>query len=188
MLTTRSVDVVCPLSKTETHKTVDFQTSVNYSVVGHVPSATKNVRQPQKKGLSPPLKKVEIKSVNCVSFVVQCVSAPSVPSAHSVVHAPLVGGCLQPFRQSWAHLGANPRVVSILKEGYVLPFKLKPLLVRYPLIVSGYAHPQRNISLWEAIQTLLHKKAVELVRVRASLAFFNRLFIVPKPNQKWRPI
>ena len=27
-----------------------------------------------------------------------------------------------------------------------------------------------------------------MVRVRASLALFNRLFIVPKPNQKWRPI
>ena len=27
-----------------------------------------------------------------------------------------------------------------------------------------------------------------MVRVQTSLAFFNRLFIVPKPNQKWRPI
>ena len=27
-----------------------------------------------------------------------------------------------------------------------------------------------------------------MVRVRASLTFFNRLFIVPKPNQKWRPV
>ena len=27
-----------------------------------------------------------------------------------------------------------------------------------------------------------------MVRVRKSLDFFNRLFIVPKPNQKWRPI
>ena len=57
VLTTRSVNVVGPLTKTETQKTVNFQTSVNYSVAGHVPFATKNVRQPQKKGLSPPLKK-----------------------------------------------------------------------------------------------------------------------------------
>ena len=99
MSANRSVEVVYPLSKTETHKTVNCQTSVNCSVVGHVPFATKNVRQPQKKGLSPLSKKVEIKSVNCVSFVVQCVSAPSVPNAHNVVHAPLVGGCLQPFWQ-----------------------------------------------------------------------------------------
>ena len=27
-----------------------------------------------------------------------------------------------------------------------------------------------------------------MVRVQTSLAFFNRLFIVPKPNQKWRPV
>ena len=27
-----------------------------------------------------------------------------------------------------------------------------------------------------------------MVRVRTFLAYFNRLFIVPKPNQKWRPI
>ena len=146
MLPTRSVDVVCPLSKTETHKTVDFQTSVNYSVVGHVPFATKKYKAATKERLKSSIKESR-KSVNCVSFVVQCVSAPSVPTAHSVVHAPLVGGCLQPFWQNWAHLGANPRVVSILKECYLLPFKLKPPLVQYPLIVSGYAHPQRNISL-----------------------------------------
>ena len=64
----------------------------------------------------------------------------------------------------------------------------KPPLVRHPLIVSGYANPHRNLSLKEAVQNLLGKKAVEMVRVRASLAFFNRLFIVPEPNQKWWPV
>ena len=180
VLTTRSLNVVL----TETRNS-----SVNCSVASPVHFATNNVRQPQKKGLSPLLKnKSEIKFVNCVSFVGPCVSAPTVPNARSVVHAPLVGGCLQPFWQTWARLGANPRVVSILKEGYVLPFRIKPPLVRHPLVVSGYANPHRNLSLKEAVQNLLGKKAVEMVRVRASLAFFNRLFIVPKLNQKWRPI
>ena len=162
--------------------------NANYCVVDCVPFATRIIRQPQKKGLSPPLKQLEIKSVNCVSFVGHCVFAPNVPNAPNVVHAPPVGGRLQPFWQIWARLGANPRVVSILKEGYVLPFKLKPPLVRHPLIVSGYANPDRNKFLREAVQSLVDKKAVEMVRVRASLAFFNRLFIIPKPNQKWRPI
>ena len=187
-LKTRSVAAVCPNSKTETHKITSCQTSVNYSVVGHVPFATKNVRQPQKKGLSPLSEIREINSVNCVSFVDHCVSAPTVPNAHNVVPAPLVGGRLQPFWETWARLGANSRVVSILKDGYVLPFKLKPPLVRHPLIVSGYANPNRNKFLREAVQNLVDKKAVEMVRVRASLAFFNRLFIVPKPNQRWRPV
>ena len=106
-------------------------------------------------------------------------------NAHNVVHAPLVGRRLQPFWQTWALLGANPRAVSILKDGYILPFKIRPPLVRDPLIISGYANPLRNLYLKEALQALLQK---EMVRVRTSLAFFNRPFIVPKPNQKWRPI
>ena len=174
---------------TRTLDSLNFQTSVNYSVVSPVPFARKFVRQPQKKGLSPHVEsKVQIKSVNCVSFVDHCVSVPSVTSAHNAVCAPPVGGRLQPFWQTWARLGANPRVVSVLKVGYVLLFKLKPPLVRHPLIVSGYANPDRNKSLRDAVQSLVDKKAVEMVRVRASLAFFNRLFIVPKPNQKWRPV
>ena len=80
ILTTRSLNVVLPL--TETQKTVNVQTNVNCSVASLVHFATNNVRQPQKKGLSPSLKnKVEIKSVNCVSFVDHCVSVPTVPNA-----------------------------------------------------------------------------------------------------------
>ena len=89
---------------------------VNYCAVSPVPFATKNVRQPQKKGLSPLSEIKEINSVNCVSFVDHCVSAPGVTNARNVVHAPQVGGRLQPFWQTWALLGANPRVVSILKD------------------------------------------------------------------------
>ena len=72
-----------------------------------------------------------------------------------------------------------------MKDGYILPFKLRPPPVREPLIISGYANRLRNLYLKEALHALIHKKAVERVRVRTSLAFFNRLFIVPKPNQKW---
>ena len=124
----------------------------------------------------------EIKSVKSVFSVDPCVSAPSATNAPSVANVPPVGGRLQEFWQKWLLLGANPRVTSILKEGYVLPFNHRPPLVRDPLIVSGYANPIRNLYLKEALQALLRKKAVERVRVRTSLGFFNRLFIVPKPN------
>ena len=154
VLVTRSLNVVP--SVTETNKTVIAQTNVTCSVVSHVHFATKSLRQPQKKGLSPPLRdKVEINSVKCVSFVDHCVSVPTVPNVPSVAHAQLVGGRLQLFWQTWALLCMSPRVVSILKEGYVLPFKLRPPLVRDPLIVSGYANPSRNLYLKEALQALL---------------------------------
>ena len=55
------------------------------------------------------------------------------------------------------------------------------------MIVSGYANPVRNKHLKEFLQALIQKQAVEKVVVPSSLAFYNQLFLVPKPN-KWRPI
>ena len=78
--------------------------------------------------------------------------------------------------------------MSILKEGYTLPFRERPALSRLPLIVSKYVNPLKNKSLSEALSSLIQKQAVERVVVKSSLAFYNRLFLVPKPNRKWRPI
>ena len=142
----------------------------------------------QKKGLSPDLCQTEIKHVKSASFVSPCRSVPHVPNVHSVAENPPVGCRLHRFWETWLSLGSNPRVVSILKDGYNLPFKMRPPLTRCPLIISGYANPRRNKFLKEALQSLITKQAVEKVVVRASLAFYNRLFIVPKPNNKWRPI
>ena len=92
------------------------------------------------------------------------------------------------FWHIWQETGANPQVVSILKEGYALPFKMRPPLTRSPLIPSGYANPAKNRFLKEALLALMNKLVVERVVVKSSLAFYNRLFLVSKPNKKWRPI
>ena len=92
----------------------------------------------------------EINSVKGVSIVDHCVFAQNVPSAPIVAHVNPVGGRLQDFWQKWSLLGANPRVVSILKDRYILPFKLRPPLVREPFITSGYANSIRNFYLKEA--------------------------------------
>ena len=94
---------------------------------------------PQKKGIRPVVKKTEIKLVKGSSFVNHCLSAKPVPNVPNVVKELGVGGRLQTFWPKWQELGANPRVVSILKEGYTLPFKMRPPLTRFPLITSGYA-------------------------------------------------
>ena len=177
------------MNVTKTDLPVLVKDSVNCHNVAHHVLSVKNIRQPQKKGISPILNSQNtIKYVKNASFVNHCVFAPSVSNVLSVANVQSVGGRLQNFWKIWALKGANPKVVSILKEGYVLPFKVRPPLIREPLIVSGYANPTRDSHLQEAVQALIKKKAVERVRVRTSLAFFNRLFIVPKPNQKWRPI
>ena len=143
---------------------------------------------PQKKGVSPGNCLNKIKSVKSVFCVDPCVFAPIVPSVPSAVSEHNVGGRLQEFWQVWQTMGSNPRVVSILKRGYTLPFKQRPVLTRLPVVQSGYANLSKNMHLKEALVSLMRKLVVEKVVVKSSLAFYNRLFLVPKPNGKWRPI
>ena len=157
------------------------------NVVNPVPIVTIH-GQPQRKGLGPGHGLNRIKLVKGVSCVNQCLSVPSVPNVPHVVTEISVGGRLQSFWQVWQRLGANPRVVSVLRDGYNLPFRERPQLSRFPLIVSKYASPLKNKALLEAVASLIQKQAVDKVAVRSSLAFYNRLFLVPKPNRKWRPI
>ena len=86
----------------------------------------------QKKGVRPVLCQNKIKHVKGVCCVNPCLSAPSVSNVPNAVSEQSVGGRLQSFWQVWQDMGSNPRVVSILKEGYTLSFKQRPLLTRFP--------------------------------------------------------
>ena len=149
--------------------------------------------QSQKKDLSPgPVnchcKEYKLKSVKSVSCVTQLSCVNPVTNVPNAAPNLAVGARLQNFWKTWLDLGAGPKVVQILKEGYTLPFQTRPKLVRFPTVISCYGNPQRNSYLLEALHQLIDKNAVELVRNQSSLGFFNRLFLVPKPNNWWRPI
>ena len=130
----------------------------------------------------------KLKYVNSVSCVTQLSVAQPVVNAPNVAQNPPVGARLQSFWKTWLDLGAGPKVVQILREGYSLPFRIRPQLTRSPTVISRYVNPHRNSYLLEALHQLIDKKAVERVQNPRSLGFFNRLFLVPKPNSKWRPI
>ena len=130
----------------------------------------------------------QLKSVKSVSCVTQLSCANSVSNVPNVALTLPVGARLQKFWQTWLDLGAGPKVVQILQEGYILPFRIRPKLTRIPTVVSCYANPLRNSYLLEALHQLIDKNAVEQVSNQTSLGFYNRLFLVPKPNNKWRPI
>ena len=100
----------------------DFFVTVQHPILWPVVSPVLfvfSVRRPsKKKDISPSSKlKREINSVKCVSIVDHCVFDQNVPSALNVAHVKPVGGRLQNFWQIWSLLGANPRIVSILKDG-----------------------------------------------------------------------
>ena len=79
-------------------------------------------------------------------------------------------------------------MLNIITNGYVLPFISKPSLVRFPLIQSEYKALQKDQALATCIQSLLSKNAIERVENVKSLGFYSRLFLVPKPHQRWRPV
>ena len=111
-----------------------------------------------------------------------------VGNVKNVVTNPPVGARLQSFWQVWLDLGASHKIVRVLRSGYILPFQNRPLLSRHPTVISRYVNHHRNSYLSEALHQLISKNAVEPIKNPESLGFFNRLFLVPKPNNKWRPI
>ena len=144
----------------------------------------------QKKGVNPNFcqKYTEIKYVKDVSCVGHLSSANIVTNVPTVAINPPVGARLHQFREKWEALGSSPKVVTMLREGYILPFRFRPNLTRSPTVIRNYVNPQRQSHLLEALYQLTNKNAVEPLANQNSLRFYNRLFLVPKPNNQWRPI
>ena len=97
-------------------------------------------------------------------------------------------GHLHSFRRDWQMFKCSSNVLNIITNGYVLPFLSKRNLVRFPLIQSEYKARQKDQALATCIQSLLSKNAIEIVENVKSLGFYSRLFLVPKPHQRWRPV
>ena len=99
-----------------------------------------------------------------------------------------VGARLQNFWQTWLDLGAGPKVVQILKDGYTPSLsnlaKTHKVSHSHKLLCQS---PQEPLPAG-VITSAYRQNAVELVQNPTYLGFFNRLFLVPKPNNKWRPI
>ena len=98
------------------------------------------------------------------------------------------GGRLSTFWQVWEAKNAHPRVVTILKEGYCLNFRVKPPLTKYPVIRSKYLNREKQQFLIKAVYQMIDKKAITPVQKVTSLGFYSRLFLVPKPGKKWQPV
>ena len=169
-------------------------TSKSETVFSHVNSFVASVPfasgSPQKKGVNPGYCQSirEINHVNDVSCVDHLSFVKIVTNVPTVVTNLPVGARLQQFWEKWETLGSSPKVIRILREGYTLPFRFRPNLTRSPMVISKYVNPQRQSLLLEALAQLTNKNAVEPVTNQTSLGFYNRLFLVAKPNNRWRPI
>ena len=67
-----------------------------------------------------------------------------------------------------------------------VPFKAKfGQIPSDPIRVQG---PSKDQALASCIQSPLLKNAIKRVENVKSLGFYSRLFLVPKPHQRWRPV
>ena len=139
-------------SPSATRKTVNIPTleslNVNLNVVNLAP-ITKGLSQ--KKDASSVVNYYHerelkyVKDVSCVdhlSFVKYVTN--DIPVASNLP----VGARLQNFWKNSEDLGAGPKVVQILREGYTLPFQIRPNLTRPPTIISCYVNPTGTSTCW----------------------------------------
>ena len=119
-----------------------------------------------------------------------------VPTPPGLLEAGVAGGSdcqcpgsrLSSFWQVWGMKNAHPRVVTILKEGYCLNFRIQPPLTNYPVIRSKYLNREKQEFLIKVVYQMIDKKAITPVQKVTSPGFYSRLFLVPKPGKKWRPV
>ena len=99
-----------------------------------------------------------------------------------------VGGCLSVHCRRWQAFGADSWTVSVLRDGYRLPFESPPLLTRTPILFPAYrpGSPQ-SLALRQEIEKMLAKGALEIVPDPGP-SLYSRLFLVEKATGGWRPV
>ena len=98
------------------------------------------------------------------------------------------GSKLQNYYKVWQKMGANPRVVTLLQNGYSLDFRIRPKMSKIPLVISRYKAEVKQKILNQNVVEMIQKKAIVRVQKPTTLGFYSRIFIVPKPGGKWRPV
>ena len=95
-----------------------------------------------------------------------------------------MGGRLAHFAEKWEEITDNKWVLSIVRNGFRIPFIKIPPLSSVPIRMSQSSSP----FLREEIENLLNKRAVERVQNPETPSFYSRIFLVPKKNGKFRLI
>ena len=101
-----------------------------------------------------------------------------------------VGARLQRFWEAWESRSVDPWVVSVLRDGYRIPFRNQVLPPRSPLpreFPSYLGSREKFLALQQEVQEMLEKGAIERI-VEPDPGFYNRLFLVPKKGGTWRPV
>ena len=106
---------------------------------------------------------------------------------------PTAGQRLKHFAQAWRDMGASPKVMSWIEDGYSIPIDPdEPIKLVFPSpkLETVMSSPEKHLRIQKEVQDLLFKRA-ERVVTGCKLGFYSKFFLVPKPTvdgvTKWRP-
>ena len=153
-----------PVSE-ETINCCQIVQNVNLVVVNHAHIVT---GQPQRKCVSPTIVR-QHQSLKYVNNDELCTKCP-------------VGVRINIFWETWAALGAQPKIVQMLKEGYTLPFQSRPNSTWLLTIISCYVHSHRNLYLLEALHQV--KKSSRVGQKSRISGLLNPTIFGPKTKQQ----
>ena len=101
---------------------------------------------------------------------------------------PKVGARLGLFWRAWERYQIDPWVLSVLKEGYKIPFHQPPPLSPIPQEFPSYlGNQEKHSSLQKEVLDMINKGAIEEISY-IDPGFYNRLFLVQKASGAWRPV
>ena len=82
-----------------------------------------------------------VKDVSCVDHLCSVNLVTNVPTVAPDLP---VEARLHKFWEKRPALGASPKVVTVFREGYTLPFRFQPDLTRSPTVISCYVNPPQE--------------------------------------------
>ena len=121
-----------------------------------------------------------VKSVSCVTQL-SCVK-PVTNVRNAALNLP-VGARLQNLWQTWLDLGASPKVVQILKQGYTLPFRNRPKLTRSPTVISCHVNPHRKAEKFKMETSETIRTSLQQGEWVTSIDFKDAYFHIPIQEQ-----
>jgi hypothetical protein len=100
-----------------------------------------------------------------------------------------VGARLTHFLHRWMDLFPdNLWAPQVVEQGVKISFTSPPPLTSTPRWIQVPRDPVRAQALREEVKALISKEAIEIVRDPSTPGFYAHVFVVPKPDGRWRPI
>ena len=97
-----------------------------------------------------------------------------------------VGGRLGQFLPFWLANVADKWARAIVQNGYYIPFKTVPQLTNK--VRRTFLPSHQHQVLWEEIEEMKKKNAIEQVDPKTTLGFYSTFFLVPKKDGGRRPV